>query len=295
MTRERPIAGEHIVITGATSGIGQEMARGVAKRGALLTVVARNRAKADRTADELASEPGAAGRPEIVIGDLGDLASVRHAAATILDKHDRIDVLIDNAGVNLPRAQTSPDGFDLMMATNYLGPFLFTNLLLDAVIAATPSRIVVTGSEAHRACQRPDLARLGEPASYKALGGQLRYGQSKLMDILFATELAERLEGTGATVNSFCPGLVATGLAGDHPLQRRAFDLVARTPLMRRPDQGAKMGLRLVLDPDLQDVSGRFFSSTPGAPLLPDARSRRDARYRKEAWIRTADLVGLTT
>jgi NAD(P)-dependent dehydrogenase (short-subunit alcohol dehydrogenase family) len=290
---ERPIGDERIVITGATNGIGRELARGLARRGALLTLVARNPAKAEATADELAAEPGASSRPDIVIGDLGDLGSVLLAAAFIALRHDRIGTLINNAGVTLPIAQTSPDGFDLMMATNHLGPFLFTNLLLETLKASAPARIVITGSEAHRMCVRPDLATLGAPKHYSVAGAQNRYGQSKLMNLLFAAELGERLDDTSVTTNAFCPGLVSTGLVGDRPALSRVLDTIARTPLMRRPEQGAAMGLRLVLDPALVDVTGQFFTSTPGAGLLPTARSRRDRDYQRAAWERTTELVGL--
>lgn len=290
---ERPVAGERVVVTGATSGIGKELARGLVDRGALVTLVARNPAKADATADELAKAPGAADQPDVVIADLGDLASVRKAARELDNRYDRIDTLVNNAGVHLPVAQTSVDGFDLMMATNHLGPFLLTNLLLDKMRASGPSRIVITGSEAHHFCRRPDVARLAEPARYSTLGSQMRYGQSKLMNLLFTAELGRRLHGSGVTANTFCPGLVATGLVGDRPQVRAVLDAVARTPLVRRPEQGARMGLRLVLDPALAGVTGRFFSSTPGSGLLPKARSRRDGAYQRQVWDKTAALVGL--
>lgn len=290
---ERSIAGERVIVTGATNGIGKELARGLVHRGALVTLMARNPAKADATADELASEPGAAGRPEIVIADLGELTSVRKAAREIDERYDRIDTLVNNAGVHLPVPQTSADGFDLMMATNHFGPFLLTNLLLDKLRASAPSRIVITGSEAHHFCRRPAVATLGDPVHYSTLSSQLRYGQSKLMNLLFTAELGRRLGGAGVTANAFCPGLVSTGLVGDRPQVRMALDAVARTPLVRRPEQGARMGLRLVLDPALAGVTGQFFSSTPGSGLLPKARSRRDDAYQRQVWDKTAGLVGL--
>lgn len=291
---ERDVAGERIVITGATNGIGREIARGLARRGAELTLVARNEAKANATADELAGEPGAAGRPDIVTADLGDLSSVRRAAAEIDERYDRIDVLVNNAGVSLGTPEVSPDGYDLMMATNHFGPFLLTNLLLDKLRSSAPARIVITGSEAHRGCRRPDLATLGMTKKYASpVGAQTAYGQSKLMNLLFTAELGRRLDGSNVTANTFCPGLVATGLIGDQPQLQRAADALSRTPVIRRPEQGARMGLRLVLDPSLEDVNGKFFTSTPGAALLPKARSRRDSDYQRKAWERTAELVGL--
>jgi NAD(P)-dependent dehydrogenase (short-subunit alcohol dehydrogenase family) len=292
--KQRPVTGERIVITGATNGIGKEIARAVVRKGADVTVVARNPAKAESTAAELEREPGAAGAPDVVIADLGDLTSVREAAAQLRERYERIDVLVNNAGINSPVPFTSVDGYEVMMATNHLGPFLLTNLVLDLVTKAAPSRIVVTASEAHRTGGRPNLDALAEPISaYRAAGRQGAYGRSKLMNILFTQELAQRLDGTGVTVNCFCPGAVNTGLIGDNPFVIRAGNLLSRTPLIRRPEQGARMGVRLILDPAFSDITGGFYSSTPGAGLLPTLSVLKDAAYRHAAWDRSADLVGL--
>ncbi len=292
---ERPVAGERIVITGATNGLGKEIARALARRGALLTVVARNPEKAAATAEELSREPGATETPDVVIADLGDLESVRGAAADLRDRYERIDVLVNNAGMNAGTAATSVDGYELMMATNHLGPFLLTNLVLDLVQKAAPSRIVVTASEAHRTGGRPDLDHLADPiGSYRAAGRQGAYGRSKLMNILFTKELARRLDGTGVTVNCFCPGAVFTGLVGDSPFVVRAGAVLSRTPVIRRPEQGARMGVRLVLDPAFADTTGGFYSSTPGAGLLPTLSVLKDVEFQRAAWDRSAQLVGLT-
>jgi len=291
---ERPVAGERIVVTGATNGIGKEIARALARRGALLTIVARNPQKAAATADELSGESGAAGKPDVVIADLGDLESVRNAAAELRDRYERIDVLVNNAGTNSAVAATSVDGYELNMATNHLGPFLLTNLVLGLVQKAAPSRIVVTASEAHRTGGRPNLDRLADPiGSYGAAGRQGAYGRSKLMNILFTKELARRLDGTGVTVNCFCPGAVFTGLVGDSPWVVGAGRILSRTPIIRRPEQGARMGVRLVLDPAFADTSGGFYSSTPGARFLPTLAVLKDVEFQRTAWEKSAELVGL--
>src|SRR5438067_3711751 len=143
---ERDIAAKRIVVTGATGGIGKEIARALISRGALLTLIARDADRAAATAAELAAEPGAAEAPEIVLCDLADLSSVRAAAYELHERYDGIDVLVANAGVRSFESHTTTDGFEQMMATNHLGPFLLTNLLLDLLRAGAPSRIVITAS-----------------------------------------------------------------------------------------------------------------------------------------------------
>ncbi|MEA2348477.1 MAG: retinol dehydrogenase 12, partial [Thermoleophilaceae bacterium] len=204
-----------------------------------------------------------------------------------------IDVLVNNAGMRTFNPEPSADGYELMMASNHLGPFLLTNLLLDLLEAAAPSRVVITASEAHRFGGAVDLDHLAEPRPVGLRGAEQLYGQSKLMNILFTQELAERLEGTRVSVNCFCPGVVATGLVRDTPLVERAAELLARSPLIRTPEQGARMGIRLATDPALSTTSGRFFTSTPGLRFLPTAGTRTDPAYQVRAWERSAELVGL--
>jgi NAD(P)-dependent dehydrogenase (short-subunit alcohol dehydrogenase family) len=292
---ERTVAGLRVVITGATGGIGRELARELARRGAAITLLARDRDRGDAVAGTLPTAPGDSPAPEVLVADLGDLGSVRRAADELNQRYGRIDVLVNNAGMVGARSAVSPDGFDLMMATNHLGPFLLTNLLLSRLAGAGSARIVNTASEAHRGGGRPEPESLGTPAPYGMVGAQRAYGRSKLMNVLFTAELARRLEGTKITANCFCPGLVATGLAREAPGIQRTLGRLAGTPLVRRPEQGARMGLRLVLDPELDGVSGRFFTSTPGARLLPSVAAVGDAAYQREVWDRSATLVGLPT
>lgn len=294
MTVERAIAGERIVITGATSGIGKELARGLAARGAELTLLARDAEKAATTAAELAQTPGAVATPEVVLCDLADLGSVRAAADELHTLHNHIDVLVGNAGMRSFVPATTVDGYEQMLATNHLGPFLLTNLLLDLLRAGAPSRIVITASEAHRFAGRVDLERMGEPQQFGIRGAERLYGGSKLLSIVFTAELGQRVDGSGVTANCFCPGAVATGLVRDTPALDLAARVLSRTPLIRRADQGARMGIRLVVDPGLAAANGRFFTSTPGLRFLPRASVLDDAAYRQRAWERSAELVGLS-
>jgi retinol dehydrogenase 12 len=291
---ERSVRDLRVVVTGATQGIGREIARGLVDRGAAVTIVARNPARAEATVRELAASATGGQPPEVVLADLGDLGSVRRAADELRTRYDRIDALVNNAGIVAIRPETSPDGFELMMATNHLGPFLLTNLLLPVLRESGPARIVGTASEAHRFSSPPDPRTLAQLEEFGSAGAQMVYARTKLMNVLSTTELARRLAGTQVTANCFCPGFVATGLSRDlGDRGQRVMRLVSRTPLLRRPEQGARMGLRLVLDPALAGVSGRFFTSTPGARLVPAVASRGNVPLQRELWERSAELVGL--
>jgi len=208
-----------VVISGATSGIGKAAALELARQGARLTIVCRNEDKGAATVAELRDTvPGLSA--DVVRCDLADLESVRRAGYELVDRYDAIDVLINNAGVNDTQSSLTAEGFDHMMASNYLGPFLLTRLVLARVKAAAPSRIVVVGSEAHRMAAAFDPDRFEELGRYGPMNNNVAYGRTKLLDQLFTNELARRLEGTGVTANSVCPGFVATNLVDMGPLAR---------------------------------------------------------------------------
>ena len=288
------IDGRRVVITGATSGIGRAAALELARRGARLVIVCRNRAKGESTATEIEqAAPGAS--VDLVEGDLADLASVRAAAQELRDRYGSIDVLINNAGVHAVAPRLTNDGFDHMLASNYLGPFLLTNLVLDRVTAAPPARVIVVGSEAHRLAGRLHAERFEDLGDFGLLRSFRAYGRTKLLDILFAAELARRLAGTGVTANSLCPGTVVTNLYGQMHGLRAVAPAVSRIPLLRTAEQGARMTVRLASDPDLDLVSGRYFTSVPGLGVLPPVRARRDAYLQLRVWERTAALVELGT
>ncbi|MDL4814574.1 SDR family NAD(P)-dependent oxidoreductase [Actinomadura opuntiae] len=280
------------IVTGGTSGIGKEIARGLARAGFLVGIVCRSEMRGRAAVEELTADvPGA--RIETFLADLSALQDVRRVAASLEERFDRLDVLVDNAGVHMMRAKESADGFDRMVATNHLGPFLLTNLLLGPLEKAAPSRIVIVASEAHRFADRLDPARMAEPGSYRAAGSLRVYGRSKLMNILFAQELARRLEGSGVTVNAMCPGFVATGLTRELPGNARIGGLLSHTPVMRTPAQGARMALKLALDEEFEGRTGGFYSSTPGAGLVPEAGPLKNEVLRRAVWEQSARLVGL--
>jgi retinol dehydrogenase-12 len=283
-----------VIVTGATNGIGEAAAIELARRGARVGIVARNPEKAAATVTKIrAGTPGAT--VDVFIGDLGLMDDVRDVAAEILNTYEHIDVLVNNAGIQLTEQRATAEGLPEMVAVNYLAPWLLTSLLRDRLVASAPARVVVTASEAHRIgwSVDPDTI-LTDLSPFGRAGVMSAYGKSKLLDVLFTLELAERLEGTGVTANCCCPGMVATGLAGTENVADRVATALSRTPLMRRPDQGARVLVRLATDPAFATRTGEFISSTPLAGLLPAIPSVSDVALRKRLWEETEELLSGT-
>jgi NAD(P)-dependent dehydrogenase (short-subunit alcohol dehydrogenase family) len=280
-----------MIVTGATNGIGQAAAIELARRGAQVGIVARDPRKAQASVERIrAVTPDAA--VDVFIGDLALMSDVREVAAAILERYPRIDVLVNNAGVQLNEQRATSEGLPEMVAVNYLAPWLLTALLGDRLVASAPSRVVVTASEAHRIGWTVDPATILTDVSPFGRGAMAAYGKSKLLDILFTIELAERLTGTGVTANCCCPGLVATGLAGTGNMADRVAKSLSRTPLVRRAEQGAQVLFRLATDPTFANRTGEFISSTPLAGSLPTIPAVRDPALRRQLWDATEALLG---
>jgi retinol dehydrogenase-12 len=275
-----------IIVTGATSGIGEAAAIELARRGARVGIVARN-------PDKAAATVARAGTPlDVFIGDLALTADVRKVAGEISDRYPRIDVLINNAGIQLSSQRATSEGFPEMIAVNYLAPWLLTSLLHDRLVESAPARVVVTASEGHRLGWTidPDTI-LTDLSPFGGAGALAAYGKSKLLDVLFTMELAARLGGTGVTANCCCPGLVATGLSGNDNLAHSIATAMSRTPLVRRPQQGARVVVRLATDPVFATRTGEFVTSTPLAALLPPIPAVRDVALRQRLWQATTELL----
>jgi NAD(P)-dependent dehydrogenase (short-subunit alcohol dehydrogenase family) len=225
--------------------------------------------------------------------DLSELAQVRALAAELHDRYKVVDVLVNNAGINNTSFVETPEGFDQMMATNYLAPFLLTNLVIDLLKAAAPSRVVNVASEAHRFALLPDFDGLPKLNGYGPFAMNGAYGLTKLLLILFTQELAERLADDNVAVNAVCPGLVATNLAGDSSVVTRIGNAMTWSPFVRSSARGARVSIKMAIDPDVQGVTGRFITSTRPAEILPRNRFLKDAALQKRIWDRTCEWVGL--
>ena len=281
--------GKTVVVTGGNSGIGFETAAALAGMGARVLVTARNADKGRAAVAAITQRLGGAGSAQLVVFDLGDLASVRRGAAEILEQAQTLDVLVNNAGLVLTERAETVDGYEATFAINHLGPFLLTNLLLDRLRASSPARIVNVASNAHAG------ARHGLPfddlQSTRRYRGMRVYGQSKLANILFTLELARRLAGTGVTANSLHPGTVRTGYGHDGDARGfLAFGIKISSPFFLSPAKGARTSVYLASSPEVEGVSGEYFVKC--RPRQP-RRWAQDADAATRLWQVSEQLVGL--
>ena len=274
MTEWGGVAGKRVVLTGGTNGIGLAAAIELARRGADLTLVARNQARAADAVRRISAV--SAGRvPDVMHAELASQSSIRQLARELLARYPRIQVLVNNAGAIYARRQMSADGIELTWAVNHLAPFLLTTLLLDRLTASRPARIVTTSSGAHEGARIP----FDDLNAERAWGGAgfTRYGETKLANILFTVELARRLEGTGVTANAFHPGFVATGFNRNNGVLMRLGMAITR-PFARSPQKGAESLVWLVDAEDASQLSGAYiFDRRPVAPS-PAAQNVEAAR-----------------
>jgi len=271
------------VVTGASSGIGLYIALGLARAGMRVVMLGRDHART-----EAARRFVAARSPrvpvEVALADFAALAEVRRLAGELLAAHDRIDVLVNNAGLFSPKYRVSADGFELTFAVNHLAPFLLTNLLVDRLRASAPARIVNIASEAHRG-QRIDPATLGHPPDFSATRA---YGRSKLCNILFTRELALRLPASGVVAACLHPGVVATAIGQKGGIFELGWRLMK--PFMLSPERGAETALFLATVPDPAPFDGGYLIRKALAQPDPAAR---DAALARRLWEESARLVGL--
>ena len=284
------LQGKTVVVTGGNSGIGYETAAALGVMGARVLITARNAAKGAAAQRALAERIGSAGSVELVVFDLADLSSVRAGAAEILERCPRLDVLVNNAGLILTERSETVDGYEATFAINHLGPFLLTNLLLERIKASAPARIVNVASTAHNQARKgmpfDDLQSTGKYAAMRV------YGESKLANILFTSELVRRLEGTGVTANSLHPGTVRTGYGADGDTKGLlAVGIKIAAPFFLSPLKGARTSVYLSSAPEVAEVSGQYFAKcTPKNPK----RQARDTEGARRLWTVSEKLVGLT-
>jgi retinol dehydrogenase 12 len=284
--REAAIQGKTVVITGATSGIGQVAAERLAQMGARLVLVARDRARGEHTMARLATiAPGVS--HAIHYADLSRLAEMKRVGAAIAAAEPRIDVLINNAGGLFATREVTEDGLERTFALNHMSYFVLTHVLRDRLLASAPARVVNTASDAHT--RGPlDLTDLQSTRDY---GFRAAYGRSKLANILFTRELARRLAGTGVTANSLHPGFISTGLG---QRDNRWLGMLVRIAMLLRalpPEKGAETIVYLASSPDVTDVTGLYFYECH--PHVPSADAQDDTTAAR-LWAESQRLAGLT-
>jgi retinol dehydrogenase 14 len=278
------VRGKTVLLTGASSGIGLEASVKLARMGAAVVMVGRNRERLDAA---VADAQARAGVPEVrsLLCDFSSRASIRALAAEVQKTLPRLDVLVNNAGGVSATRRLTVDGLEETFAVNHLGPFLLTNLLLDLLVRSAPARIVNVASAAHRAA----ALDFGDLQLEKGYAIMRAYARSKLGNVLFTNELARRLAGTGVTANSLHPGAVATHIWSRAP--RYALPILAVAKLfMLSPEQGADAVVHLAASPELAGRTGGYYEKNR---LVAPAPLARDEAVARRLWDESAKLTGI--
>ncbi|TMA35793.1 MAG: SDR family oxidoreductase [Deltaproteobacteria bacterium] len=285
--------GRIALVTGATSGIGQETAVGLAARGAQVVLVGRDRARAEdarKDVTERSSNP----HVDVLLADFASLDAVRGLAREFCDRYPALHLLVNNAGLVMTERVLTVDGYETTLAVNHLAPFLLTHLLRERLLASGPARIVNVASDAHRFVPRG--FDFDDPMAERSFGfptvvsGLRIYGMSKLANILFTVELARRLEGTRVTANAVHPGGVATRLGTNTGGVLGKLIPLAMRPFFKTPEQGAATSLYVATSPAVADTNGRYFADSRERE---PSRAARDGEAARRLWNLSCEWVGV--
>ena len=241
------------LVTGANAGMGKAIATELARQGATVVLVSRNRRKGEQAQAEIAAATGNSSL-DLLVADLSSQQAIRQLAKEFEQRYSHLHVLVNNAGAHIQQRQVSVDGIEMNLAVNHLAGFLLTNLLVDLMRASAPARIVnVASNSMTRSINLDDLQSEQTFEPWQA------YGQAKLAVALCTYALARRLTGTGITVNALHPGLVATDIANDAapPIARPFLGIIKR--FLLTPEQGARTALYLATSPEVEGVTGKYF------------------------------------
>jgi len=276
--------GRVCIVTGASAGIGQATALGLARMGATVVLVCRNRERAEVARSLIRATTGN-DAVDFVLADLSSQAEIRQLARDLLARYPQIQVLVNNAGVINRKRETTVDGIETVFAVNHLAYFLLTHLLLERLTISGSARIVNVASDAHR-WGNLDFDDLQNARKYRPFPV---YGQSKLCNILFTRELARWVAGTGVTVNCLHPGGVATGLGWNNGWWAV---LIAKSlrPFFRTPEQGADTAIYLATSPEVEAVNGKYFYNR--REIQPSPAAQDDAAA-KQLWRISTELTGV--
>jgi NAD(P)-dependent dehydrogenase (short-subunit alcohol dehydrogenase family) len=266
----RDAAEATILVTGATDGLGKRVASALARRGATVLLHGRSPERLEATLEELRGQTSSQ-KVDSYLADLSSLGAVRDLADRILSEYDRLDMLVNNAGIIVQERKESEDGYELTFAVNYLSHFLLTRLLLPLLKGSAPARIVNVAS----AGQSP--IDFDDPMLERGYDAMRAYSTSKLAQIMFTFELAERLSGTGVSVNALHPASLMD--------TKMVLDTFGYT--MSTVEEGTKAVVRLAVSPELEGVTGRYFEGTR------EARANRqayDPLARDRLWVLSEEL-----
>ena len=272
------------LVTGASGGIGLYTALGLARAGFHVIVAGRDLDRTTRAVRLIEKRTGSEAL-DTALADLSSLAEVRQLAETVLTEHERLDVLVNNAGLIAPRFALTADGVETTIAINHLAPFLLTNRLLERLKGSAPSRVVTVASIAHRGAKL-ELADLTQPRDWTALKA---YGRSKLCNILFTRALARRLAGGSVVATCLHPGVIATSI-GNRPGGFVGLGWSLIKPFLTNPEKGAATSLFLATVPDPTPFHGAYVIGKRAAEPDPAAL---DDQLGERLWAESARLVGL--
>lgn len=279
--------GKLCVITGATSGVGLEALKQLAKGGAHIVMVCRNVLKAQKVKDEVTANYPV--KIDIVLADFSDLEDVRQAAHEILSRYSKIDVLINSAGIHSTTRELNSQGLEMVFCVNHLASFLFTQLLLDRLKESGAARIIQINSEGHRFNGlNPDDVNW-ERRFYTGLRG---YGASKTAQLLTVWELADRLKDSNVTINAMHPGEVKTNIGQNNGTLYKWFSRHVTSHFLKDSKISGEAIYYLAADPEMSGVSGRFFNLTVDEKPAKHALNRE---LGKVIWDMSMEMTGLTS
>lgn len=283
--------GKMVMVTGATNGIGKAAALALAKMGASVVVVGRS---AERTAATVKEIQAAAGHQnvEAITGDLSLMSGVRAVAAKFLERHDRLDVLLNNAGGVFNERQVTSEGLEMTFALNHMSYFLMTHLLLGALRKSAAetgeARVISVSSGAHMVVRKFDISDAQSERRYSSFGA---YGKSKLMNVLFAYELAKRVSGTGITSNALHPGTVQTGFgSGSNGLFTMMFSLMR--PFMLTPEKGAQTSIYLASSLEVKGVTAAYFDKSRAVRSSGESYNEQ---HQRDLWALSERIAEIST
>jgi len=280
----RPMAGRTVLVTGATRGIGYATADALARMGAKVIVHGRDKERV-RSACFAIAQSALHAEIQGAVADLSSLDEVRQLARDVEAQNDRLDVLINNAGIVTRKREETVDGHERQLAVNHLAPFVLTHALLHKLRSTPGARIVNVASNAHRRAAF-DLGDLNwEQRRYSGVGA---YGATKLANILFTRHLAGRLDGTGVTANCLHPGVVATNIFTGLGLFGKFFGILTK-PLLLSSERGAQTSIFLAASDEAAGFNGKFFDRkqpvSPAPAALDDVAAER-------LWHLSEELTG---
>ena len=272
------MSGRVVMVTGANAGMGKEIVFALAGMGATVVMVCRDSGRGEAARREVQERSGS-GDVELLVADLSSQQSIRNLVREFAASHDRLHVLVNNAGITQPRRIETADGLESVFATNHLGPFLLTNLILPLLTASAPSRVVTVASGAH-IMGKIDFDDVQASRRYNEIAV---YNQSKLANLLFTYELARRIAGTGVSANAADPGFVKTNLRVPFPYSIFSFMRGAAV-------DGARPAVFLASSPEVGGVSGRYFGRKGEVRSSKASLDEADAR---RLWTLSAQLTHL--